>query len=577
MDRAAQNGPAAAEAMMHSRKKDMNRKLVLLLSLLVTTSLFAETQRYMIATKKAPRQSGLRVVSNSADAAAHRVRTFVNIDAFAADLTAAEAEALRASGEVESVEPAVMRYALGSVPFAPETNAGLRPTTNIGLKYQNQVTPWGLPVLHAKDVWSVTRGQNVNVAVLDTGIDLQHPDLQQAYAGGYNVYAPTEPPIDDNKHGTHVSGIIAAADNAFGVVGIAPGVKLWSVKVLNLRGEGYDEQIVAGLDWVISKAKQLGGRWVINMSIGSRARSEVEERAIYEALGNGIMIIAAAGNRDRDVLDYPGRYQAVLAVGAVDEAGHRADFSSYGYGLSVMAPGVAVPSTVIDGVNESADVQFTSSAFDAWGVTGSPYGTATGILVDCGLGYPQDFPAGVAGKIALVKRGEIKFREKARNAKDAGAKAIVIYNNDDASNTNWNMDFMTCKDAVCEYEPGWENYQFILTVGVSLVNGEALKQVANPVTAAFRSEKYAELSGTSMATPHVTALAALLLSLDPTLTPSDVRWAIEHTAQDMLEPGWDAQTGWGIADALAAAKYVAPEKFNLPVQPDPPRRRATRH
>ncbi len=555
--------------MTPRQKTPMNRKLVFLLTLLFTTSLFASTQRYMVATKKAPQRSGLRVVTNAGDAIAHRVRTYANIDAFSADLTAAEAEALRASGAVDSVQPAVQRFALGGVPF--------RPSTNVGLKYQNQVTPWGLPFLHAKDVWSVTSGQNVNVAVLDTGIDPQHPDLIHAYAGGYNVYAPTQPPVDDNRHGTHVSGIIAAADNAFGVVGIAPGVKLWSVKVLNLRGEGYDDEVVAGIDWVISKSKQLGGRWVINMSIGSRARSEVEERAIYEALGEGIVIVAAAGNRDRDILDYPSRYQAVMAIGAVDEAGNRAEFSSYGYGLSVMAPGVDVPSTVIEGVNESADVQLPAAVVEGWGVIGSPYGTASGKLVDCGLGYPQDFPASVAGKIALVKRGEIKFREKARNAKNAGATAIIIYNYDDTANTNWNMDFMTCKDAVCEYDPGWENYQFLVTIGVSLVDGEALKLIADPVTAAFRSEKYAVLSGTSMATPHVTALAALLLSLDPTLTPSDVRWAIEHTAKDMLEPGWDAQTGWGLADALAAAKFVAPQKFNLPVPEEPARRRATRH
>lgn len=549
----------------------MNRKLILLFALLVATPLFADTQRYMIATKKSPSRTGLRVVSNSADATKHRVRTFENVNAFAADLTPEEAAALRASGDIESVEPAVLRYALevSRVPFKPQTN--------VGLKYQTQVTPWGLPIVHAKDVWSITKGQNVNVAVLDTGIDLQHPDLQAAYAGGYNVYAPGTPPQDDNKHGTHVAGIIAASDNAFGTVGVAPGVKIWAVKVLNLRGEGYDEEIVAGLDWVISKAKQTGGRWVVNMSIGSRARSEVEVRAIYEALENNIVVIAAAGNRDRDILDYPGRYQAVLAVGALDNAGNRADFSSYGEGLSVMAPGVDIPSTVIDGVNETADVQINPDAYNAWGITGSPYNTVTGKLIDCGLGYPADFPANIVGNIALVKRGEIKFREKARNAKDAGAKAIIIVNNDDATSTNWNMDFMTCRDAVCTYDPGWENYEFILSIGVSLADGEKLKPMLNSnVTAAFRSEKYLELSGTSMATPHVTAISALLLALNPTLTPSGVRYALEHTAQDKLEPGWDMQTGWGVVDALAAAKFVAPEKFGLPEQPQPPRRQSVR-
>jgi len=555
----------------------MKRSFGFLLALLVTsTTLFAaDTQRYMIVTKRAAQHTGLRVVSNAADATAHRVRTFKNIDGFSANLTEAEAEALRASGEVESVQPAVQRYALGTAPFR---TTSLVPQTNAGTHYHVQVTGWGLPIVHAKDVWSVTRGQNVNVAVLDTGIDPTHPDLVNAYVGGYNVYAPNDPPIDDNRHGTHVAGIIAAADNTFGTVGIAPNVKLWSVKVLNLRGEGYDDEIVAGIDWIISKAREVGGRWVINMSIGSRARSELEERAIYQALGDGIVIIAAAGNRDRDILDYPGRYQAVLAVGALDEAGNKADFSSYGDGLSVMAPGVDIPSTVIEGVNESADIIFgNNDAYDAWGVIGSPYNSVTGRMVDCGLGYPENFPSDMAGKIALVKRGEIKFREKAKNAKTAGASAIIIYNNDPEADTNWNMDFKTCKDGICTYDPGWENYEFILTIGVSLADGEKLKAMSTPVTATFRSEKYAELSGTSMATPHVTAIAALLLSLDPTLSPSDVRWAIEHTAHDINGAGWDMQTGWGVADALAAAKFVAPQKFNLPDSPPVPRRQTVRH
>jgi subtilisin family serine protease len=547
----------------------MNRKLIILFALLVTPSLFADTQRYMIATKNVPARTGLRVVTSSTDAAAHRVHAFKNIRGFSADLTTEEAEALRASGEVLSVEPAVKRSVLSIAPF--------RAVPDAGPKYHTQVTSWGMPMVHAKDVWTVTRGENVNVAVLDTGIDLTHPDLLAAYAGGYNVYNPTALPMDDHKHGTHVAGIIAATDNAFGVVGIAPGVKIWAVKSLDIRGEGYDDQIVAGLDWIISKAKEVGGRWVINLSIGSRARSDLEQAAIYEALENGIVVIAAAGNRGHYPMDYPGRYQAVIAVGAVDQNGVTADFSSYGAGLSVMAPGVDIPSTVIDGVNETADVMVTSSALDAWGIDGSPYATVTGKVVDCGLGYPADFPASVAGKIALVKRGEIKFREKAKNAKNAGAVAMIVYNNDVDKNILWNMDFKTCTDGICVYDPGWENYQFILSIGVSSADGEKLKAMSEPVTAAFRSEKYVELSGTSMSTPHVSAIAALLLSLDPTLSPSDVRWALEHTAKDVLDPGWDDLTGWGIVDALAAAKYVAPEKFNLPETPAPPRRQPVRH
>lgn len=548
---------------------EMRPKLSILIALLFTIPLFAETQRYIVRTADAPNRTGLRVLSNAAGAESRRVRTYRNVDAFAADLTAAEVEALRAGGNVVSVEPVVERHALGSVPF--------QPVTNIGLRYKQQVTAWGHPLVRATDVWTVTRGENVNVAVLDTGIDLTHPDLLPVYAGGFNVYDPTGVPMDDHKHGTHVSGIIAAADNAFGVVGVAPNVKLWAVKVLDDGGKGYDEHVVGGLDWVISKAKEVGGRWVINMSLGSRNESAAERAAIDEAAANGILVVAAAGNRNVDKLDYPGQYPTVLAVGAIDETGKRADFSSYGNGLSIMAPGVSVPSTVIEGVNETADVQFGSQAFEAWGVMGSPYADVKGKLVFCGLGKPEDFPPSVAGQIALVQRGEVQFRDKARNAKDAGAAAIIIYDNDDVVDTNWNMDFKTCRDAVCQYDPGWENYQFILTLGVSKADGEKLKLISDAVDAAFRSEKYVEMTGTSMAAPYVSGIVAMLLSLDPTLTTSDIRWALESKARDIGLPGWDSETGWGIVDALESAKYVAPHRFDLPEEPRKPRVRSVRH
>jgi serine protease len=546
------------------------------LLLLLALPLVAETQRYNILTRNTPQRSGLRVVSNSADAIAHRVRAYANINAFSADLTPEEAAALEASGDVLSVRPVVRQYALALPPDVPafSKQPPFRTQPLVG-EYLKQFVPWGVAAVHASDVWSVTRGENVNVAVVDTGIDLNHPDLLAAYAGGYNVYDPTGLPIDDNKHGTHVSGIIAAQDNAFGVIGVAPTVKLWAVKVLDIRGEGYDDKIIAGLDWVISKSKEVGGRWVVNMSIGSGTISEAEESVLEAAAANGIAVIAAAGNRNREFMDYPGRSQYTIAVGALDSTASRATFSSYGPGLAVMAPGVDVPSTVIEGFNESADIAAGSSLIGAKGLLGSSYGSATGKVVECGIGRPEDFPASVKGNIALIQRGELKFRDKARNAKTAGAAAVVIYNNVVEETANWNMDFQTCKDGICSYEPGWEGYVFPVTIGVSLAEGLKLKDVAGSVTATFRSEKYMPLSGTSMATPHVTAIAALLFSLDPTLSVFRLRWTLQDTARDLGAPGWDMETGFGAVDALAAAKSVAPEKFGLP--PTPQRRRPVRH
>ena len=211
--------------------KSMIRKVVVLAALVLAMPLIAEEarQRYTIVTNPdAPRTQALRrLTASSEEKIARRIRSFRNIPAYAADLTPSEAEALRKSGDVVSVDPVVERHIATVGPISANYE-----------NYDHQITPWGLPVVHAKDVWVATRGEGINVAVLDTGIDWTHPDLAPAYQGGVNILDDTKPPMDDNFHGTHVAGIIAAADNDFGVVGTAPGVKLWNVKALDQSIEG---------------------------------------------------------------------------------------------------------------------------------------------------------------------------------------------------------------------------------------------------------------------------------------------------------------------------------------------------
>ena len=550
----------------------MKRRITVVLSLLLTLPLFAATtKRYMVSTRTSS-LSSVRIAGDSDAAEKHRVRRFAHVGAFAADLTEAEAAELRQSMSVESVTPVVERHALD---LGSDWNTG---TTEDTPRFEPQVTPWGVPMINAPQVWPVTRGENVNVAVLDTGIDFEHPDLAAAYAGGYNAIDPSVAPMDDNRHGTHVAGTIAARDNDFGVVGVAPGVKLWAVKVLDQTGKGTDENVTDGLNWTIEQARN-GGRWVINMSLGSRADSPVEAKAVGAAIRAGIVICAGSGNRENQYIDYPAKYPGVIAVGAVNDQRQRADFSSYGAGLSVVAPGVDIPSTLRQGLNTSADVRRTAELIDGWGLKGSPFQSERGKLVDCKLGYPEDIPASVKGRVALVKRGEIPFREKARNAKEAGAIAVIVYNNndDDYDAENWTMDFVVCNGGHCAPDPGWEDYQFPLTVGIPQAEGlKLLNAPGEMVTVGFRAEDYGYLSGTSMATPHVTGLSALLLSLDPTLNAAQVKWIIERTAQRLGTTLWDYHTAFGLVDAYAAAKYVAPQKFNVPAPPpiQSPHRRA---
>jgi subtilisin family serine protease len=533
----------------------MKRRLSPILALLCALPLFAEeTQRYVVAMRSRPAASRIRVLANGDE---HRVRAFRNVNAFAADLTASEVAELRRSEGVELVTPVVERSAMD-----------LDPASNAVSELQSS---WGVEAVHAPEVWRVTRGENVNVAVLDTGIDIGHPDLRDAYAGGTNILDASKSPQDDNKHGTHVAGIIGARGNGFGVIGVAPAARVWAVKVLNSEGNGTDETVTAGIDWVIEQARTRGGSWIINLSLGSNAPSEVEQRAVESALAGRIVVVAAAGNRT-PWIRYPAHYPGVIAVGALDSAQKRADFSSRGFGLSIMAPGAAIYSTLLQGSVRVADVRPPDSVVPGWGLLGSPLGSVRGSMLDAGFGRLEDIPLDMAGHIALIQRGEIPFREKARNAKDAGATAIVIWNNQAAEGEQtWTL--VPPAD-----DPAWRNYEFPLAVGVSQEEGLRLQSVMEVVDVGIRDDSYGKLNGTSMASPHVAGIVALMLAVAPETPVLQIKYVLEHTAHDLEDSGWDMNTGWGAVDALAAAEYVAPDKFGVPppVPPQSPRRRAAR-
>ena len=539
----------------------MNRIVVAVAVLgLSLPSLAQSRQRYTVATDGVPRASALGIATNAAKGeGAPRVRTFRNLDGFAADLTPEEAEALRATPGVRAVEPVVERRATGTL-------EGLIPS-NLA-SYSKQVRPWGLDAVRGSDVWPVTRGGGINVVVLDSGIDYDHPDLKPVYAGGTNIVDSSKPPLDDYFHGTHVAGTIAATNNDFGVVGIAPDVKLWSVKVLNQQGKGFDEQIAAGLDWVMSKARELGGRWVVNMSFGATAEGgSLERQAVAKALEQDIILIAATGNTGVANLDYPAKFTGVIPIGAVDADKQRASFSAFGGHMGLVAPGVALPSTVPTNFIEESDILAGTQTIASRGTIGSPKGSVTARVVYCSLGRPGEFPENVRGNVALIARGDNAFREKSRNAKEAGALAVVIYDNEpEVGLKPFTLLPRGCPGPDCGAD--WNDYKFPLTVNVTYEDGQKLMAMQNQtVTVAFEFARYGLSSGTSMAAPHASAAAALLLALDPTLTSNDILKVLRNTAQDAGVPGWDHETGWGMIDALAAAQWVAPDKFG--VQPPP--------
>lgn len=203
----------------------------------------------------------------------------------------------------------------------------------------SQTLPWGIDRVDAELAWNITEGTGVKVAVLDTGIDLSHPDLIGKIKGGINCIDPAKSYNDDNGHGTHVAGIIAAANNAIGVVGVGPNIDLYAVKVLNRQGSGYISDIVEGLQWCVKNGIQ-----VVNMSLGSAYYSQALADTVKASYNTGIVLVAAAGNSGGAV-EYPAALPEVIAVAATDSNNNLASFSCRGPEIDLAAPGVNIYST----------------------------------------------------------------------------------------------------------------------------------------------------------------------------------------------------------------------------------------
>ena len=255
-----------------------------------------------------------------------RLRFRRAIEGFSARLSAEQVRALRADPDVEAV-----------VRDRPVRARALRPVA------ANEIVPSGAVRAGLGSPQLVHEASDAGVAVVDTGIDLQHPDLN--VADGTNCVTPGSPADDLDGHGTHVAGTIAAENDGFGVTGVAPGTRVHAVKVLNDEGEGAVSQIVCGLDWVVANAGALGIR-VVNMSLGLLSESnrgcgvradgvlvDPLHAAVCRTAAAGILSVAAAGNGDpvtgigwnmsESPPDVPATYPEVLTVTAMSDADGR--------------------------------------------------------------------------------------------------------------------------------------------------------------------------------------------------------------------------------------------------------------
>jgi thermitase len=216
---------------------------------------------------------------------------------------------------------------------------------------------WNLPVIGTEQGWGISRGdEDITIAVVDTGVDLDHPDLVNRLVEGYNILGENSNPDDDNGHGTHVAGIIASeTNNREGIAGLTWFNKIMPIKAMSAEGYGTTFDIAKGIIWAVDN-----GANVINLSLGNYKESNVLKRAIRYAYNNNVVMVAAAGNDGTSQPSYPAAYPEVLSVSAVNYDGTLADFSNYGSYINISAPGVYIPSTYFN--EQYASLSGTSMA-----------------------------------------------------------------------------------------------------------------------------------------------------------------------------------------------------------------------
>jgi len=393
------------------------------------------------------------------------------------------------------------------------------------------------------------------VCIIDSGYSNGHEDLPFLLPGDASPNTGTGDPLAPSTichHGTHVAGTIAAlSGNGKGVVGVNPKdyVGLHIVKVFEDDttspsgcGWGYSSDLVAALDACVTAGN--GKKLIVNMSLGGPVKTRTEERAFGNAYNAGVLSVAAAGNDGNTRHSYPASYNSVISVAAVDSALVVADFSQQTSQVELAAPGVAVRSTVTMGTGTEESLTVGGAGYEATGMEGSPQTSATGALFRCdkvdGLGSPGDC-VGASGKVCLIERGVITFAEKAVECKTQGGIGVVIFNDTAALFSG------TFGETVVTI-PG---------VGVSGIDGAILEaRVTQSATVTTTPGNYAYYEGTSMATPHVAGVAALVWSQDTSCSNAEIRTALDSTAVDLGPAGRDVAYGYGLVQAQKAATFL---------------------
>lgn len=385
------------------------------------------------------------------------------------------------------------------------------------------------------------------VCIIDSGIDSTTSDFDWSKVTGDNDSGTGNWFEPGSNHGTHVAGTVAAADNGFGVVGVAPGNPLHIIKVFGPPDGAwtYSSDLAHAADLCTQ-----AGADIITMSLGGGGANSTEENAFNTFTANGGLVLAAAGNDGNNVRSYPAGYKSIMMIGANDADNNIASFSQFpsctnkgqtddGLCVEVTAGGVGTLSTYPVGQatlsNMTADsVAYSSSAMEN-------IGSASGATYFMGTAEATD--AGANGKVCVIDRGVISFHDKVLNCENSGGIGAIIINNVAG------MLYGTLGDATT-------NVTTVPAIGAAFEDRAGIVAAAS-ATASVDAGDYGYMDGTSMATPAAAGVAALIWSNNPSCTGTDVRNAMNMTAEDQGAAGKDVNFGYGIVKAADANNYLA--------------------
>ncbi|MCO7224197.1 S8 family serine peptidase [Pleionea sp. CnH1-48] len=508
------------------------------------TSVAAESESRYIVTYKDKTNNGRAAMQSHGGRSALRLN---RMNAEAVYMTETNANRLKSNPHIKQVERDQKRYALAVY------------NDDIGNPMTEQLTPYAVYQSQANQV-PFNAGAGMKVCVIDSGLDNSNPDFNWANITGDNDSGTGNWFEHGGPHGTHVAGTVGAADNNVGVVGMAPGVSMHIIKVFNASGWGYSSDLAHAADLCTQ-----AGANIITMSLGGGGSNSTESGAFQAFTDAGGLVLAAAGNDGNSVRSYPAGYTSVMMVGANDADNNIADFSQYpscksGRGrnastdericVEVTAGGVDTLSTYPAGMATSAstvadNTNYASSAMENTGA-------ASGNTFFMGTAEATDSNA--QGKVCVIDRGNISFHDKVANCENSGGVGAIIINNEPG------MLYGTLGDT---------NSTSIPAVGAAQEDRSALV-AANNASVTVSASDYGYMSGTSMATPAVAGIAALVWSNHPSCNGTHIRNALKASAEDQGQSGHDVYFGHGIVKAADAHAYLqANGCTDTPPEPEP--------